>query len=109
MLKAISARADREPLVITGLNFKGQRNRFTSKTGIHYFLDGNGAMYRDGVSDFVVELNQKSGGAVVRRLERVYTHVFVDEVQHLVGFVASRPLIWISCLEEISGVISSVG
>jgi DNA helicase-2/ATP-dependent DNA helicase PcrA len=75
-----------EPLVISGLNFKGQRNRFTSKTSIHYFLDGNGAMYRDGVSDFVVELNKRSGGAVVRRLERVYTHVFIDEVQDLVGY-----------------------
>lgn len=43
-------------------------------------------MYRDGVSDFVVQLNMKTRGTVVRRLERVYTHIFIDEVQDLVGY-----------------------
>jgi DNA helicase IV len=43
-------------------------------------------MYRDGVSDFVAELNRKTCGRVVRRLERIYTHIFVDEVQDLVGY-----------------------
>ena len=75
-----------EPLVISGLNFKGKRNRHTPKSSIHYFLDANGAMYRDGVSDFVVQLNKATRGAVVRRLERVYTHIFIDEVQDLVGY-----------------------
>ena len=67
-----------EPLVISGLNFKGRRGRYTPKTDVRFFLDAGGAMYRDGVSHFVVELNRKSGGAVVRRLERVYTHIFID-------------------------------
>jgi hypothetical protein len=75
-----------EPLIISGLNFKGKRNRHTPKSSIHYFLDANGAMYRDGVSDFVVQLNKATRGAVVGRLERVYTHIFIDEVQDLVGY-----------------------
>jgi hypothetical protein len=75
-----------EPLVISGLNFKGRRGRYTSKDSIDFFLDRNNAMYRDGVSHFVVELNKKTGGAVVRRLERIYTHIFIDEVQDLVGY-----------------------
>jgi hypothetical protein len=75
-----------EPLVISGLNFKGRRGRFTPKESIDFFLDRNHAMYRDGVSDFVVEVNKKAAGAVVRRLERIYTHIFIDEVQDLVGY-----------------------
>jgi len=74
------------PLIIKGLNFKGRRNRFTKKSNIRYFLDNNADIYRDGVSDFVVALNEKTEGAVVERLERIFTHIFIDEVQDLVGY-----------------------
>ena len=75
-----------KPLVIAGLNFHGRKNMFTHKTNVDYFLDKFGGMYRDGVSDFVVELNRKTGGAVIARLEQVFDHIFIDEVQDLVGY-----------------------
>lgn len=76
-----------DPLVIRGLNFKGRRRRHIKKDDArHYFLDERNCMYRDGVSDFVVGLNQVTSGAVIRRLERVYQHIFIDEVQDLVGY-----------------------
>lgn len=74
------------PFMIAGLNFKGRRNRFTKKTDLAYFVDGNADLYRDGVSDFAVQLNTKTNGAVVERLERIYTHLFIDEVQDLGGY-----------------------
>ena len=43
-------------------------------------------MLRDGVSDFVWHLGGRTEGAVVGRLERIYQHVFIDEVQDLVGW-----------------------
>jgi DNA helicase-2/ATP-dependent DNA helicase PcrA len=43
-------------------------------------------LYRDGVSDFVVTLDNETHGAVVGRLERIFTHIFLDEVQDLVGY-----------------------
>lgn len=75
-----------EPLLINGLNFKGSRNRFARKSENRYFLDSNNDLYRDGVSDFVVTLNGDTNGAVVRRLENIYAHILVDEVQDLVGY-----------------------
>ncbi len=75
-----------QPFMIGGLNFKGCRNRYTAKTELGYFIDANMDLYRDGVSDFLVELNTKTNGAVVERLERIYSHIFVDEVQDLVGY-----------------------
>lgn len=75
-----------QPFMIGGLNFKGQRNRFAAKTALHYFIDRNGDLYRDGVSDFAIQLNAKTNGAVVDRLERVYSHLLIDEVQDLVGY-----------------------
>jgi hypothetical protein len=75
-----------QPLMIGGLNFKGRRNRFTKKTELRYFIDENLDLYRDGVSDFVLQLNTKTNGAVVERLERIYTLILIDEVQDLVGY-----------------------
>lgn len=75
-----------KPFMIAGLNFKGRRNRFTKKTDLRYFIDGNSDLYRDGVSDFAIHLNAATNGAVVERLERIYTHLLIDEVQDLVGY-----------------------
>src|SRR5436190_20065095 len=76
----------RAPLVISGLNFVGTRRRSVSKQSPAYFLDSSNQLYRDGVADFVMMLNNATGGSVVKRLERVYSHIFVDEVQDLGGF-----------------------
>lgn len=76
-----------EPLVIQGLNFKGRRSRFAKKSDVHrFFLDRSHDLYRDGVSDFVCVLNEATDGAVVQRLQRIYSHIFIDEVQDLVGY-----------------------
>lgn len=74
------------PLLINGLNFIGSRAKSVKKTENQYFLDRNNDLYRDGVSDFVVALNGDTSGAIVRRLENIYTHIFIDEVQDLVGY-----------------------
>lgn len=76
-----------EPFVISGLNFLPRPNRYVAKTDAReYYLDATDHMYRDHVSDFVVRLDEATGGSVIRRLEYVYRHVFIDEVQDLVGY-----------------------
>jgi DNA helicase II / ATP-dependent DNA helicase PcrA len=74
------------PLVITGLNFKGQRSLSVNKTNPRYFIDRGGALYRNGVADFVTCLEERTGGAVVSRLERIYAHILIDEFQDLCGY-----------------------
>lgn len=51
----------------------------------HYFTP-NQKIYSDKISKFVVRCNEKSNGAVIDRLSRIFTHVFVDEVQDLAGY-----------------------
>ena len=51
----------------------------------HYFTDTFN-IYSDKISKFVFRCNQKSDGAVVDRLSRIYSHIFVDEVQDLAGY-----------------------
>jgi DNA helicase II / ATP-dependent DNA helicase PcrA len=51
----------------------------------HYFSHGL-KIYSDKLSKFVFRCNEKSDGAVVDRLTRVYQHIYIDEVQDLAGY-----------------------
>lgn len=51
----------------------------------HYFSKGM-KVYSDKLSKFVVRCNEKSEGNVIDRLSRIYSHIFVDEVQDLAGY-----------------------
>lgn len=71
--------------------------KYKTKTGIpvyysegdefekHYFTS-NQRIYSDKLSKFVIRCNQKSEGSVIDRLSRIYTHIFIDEVQDLAGY-----------------------
>jgi len=51
----------------------------------HYFTD-TFKIYSDKLSKFVFKCNQKSDGAVINRLSRIYSYIFLDEVQDLAGY-----------------------
>lgn len=50
----------------------------------HYFTSGN-KIFSDKLSKFVVLCNKESKGSVIERLSRIYSHIFIDEVQDLAG------------------------
>lgn len=50
----------------------------------HYFTNNN-KIYSDKLSKFVVRCNKESKGSVINRLSRIYSHLFIDEVQDLAG------------------------
>jgi len=56
-----------------------------SKTEEYYFTKGL-KIYSDKISKFVFKCNEKTRGAVVNRLSRIYSHIFIDEVQDLAGY-----------------------
>jgi superfamily I DNA/RNA helicase len=43
-------------------------------------------IYSDKISKFVLRCNENSGGAVIGRLCKIYSHIFIDEVQDLAGY-----------------------
>jgi len=51
----------------------------------HYFTEGQ-KIYSDKISKFVFKCNNNSNGNVVCRLNRIYTHIYIDEVQDLAGY-----------------------
>lgn len=50
----------------------------------HYFTK-DFKIYSDKISKFAYKCNDKSNGAVINRLTRIYEHIFIDEVQDLAG------------------------
>lgn len=66
-------------------------NRLSAKdiperdTQNHYFTK-NQKIYSDKLSKFVVKCNEQSNGFVVDRLSRIYTDIFIDEVQDLASY-----------------------
>jgi len=76
-----------EPNLIRSLNFEGSRNRYTDRSQVRkFFLDSNHDIYRDGTSQFVCDVEQATGGLVTQRLSQMFDHVYIDEVQDLVGY-----------------------
>jgi hypothetical protein len=51
-----------------------------------HFFDSTGRVYSDKLPKLVVRCNEKSQGAVIDRISRVFPNAFVDEVQDLAGF-----------------------
>jgi hypothetical protein len=50
-----------------------------------YFTKNN-YIYSPKLSEFVFECNLKSGGLVLSRLEKIYSHIFIDELQDFAGY-----------------------
>lgn len=61
--------------------FFGENNEFEK----HYFTDSL-KIYSDKLPKFVCRCNEKTKGEVIERLSRIYSHIFVDEVQDLSGY-----------------------
>lgn len=67
--------------------FKGKPIYFSEEKEFerHYFSKET-KIYSDKISKFVFKCNTNSGGAVIVRLCKIYSHIFIDEVQDLAGY-----------------------
>lgn len=50
------------------------------------YLTSSSDVYSIKASEFVVECNTKSGGKVIGRLEKIYSHIYLDELQDFAGY-----------------------
>jgi len=51
----------------------------------HYFNSAMG-VYSDKLAKLVCRCNEKSKGYVIKRLEQIYDHIYIDEVQDMAGW-----------------------
>jgi superfamily I DNA/RNA helicase len=52
----------------------------------HHYFSKETKIFSDKISKFVFRCNEISKGLVVDRLSRIYSHIFIDEVQDLAGY-----------------------
>ncbi len=62
----------------------------------HYFSNAL-KIYSDKLSKFVFRCNEKSNGNVIDRISRIYSHIFIDEVQNLAGYDLELLKLFFNC------------
>lgn len=71
---------------INSINFTSTPTPYTAKESSNYYITEENNIYCDRVADFICECNKRSKGLIVKRLEKIYTHILVDEIQDFSGF-----------------------
>lgn len=66
----------------------------------HYFSNAL-KIYSDKLSKFVFRCNEKSNGNVIDRISRIYSHIFIDEVQDLAGYDLELLKLFFNCNSTI--------
>lgn len=65
-------------------NMYGKKD-FSKKYTLPYFVNGSYDVKANNASEFAVYLNEISNGSVIKRLEEVYSCIYIDELQDLTG------------------------
>ena len=65
---------------------QGQSAFRIPKANIRYYVTPNSNIYTDKISEFICICNERSGGMVIERLEKIIDRVYIDEVQDLAGY-----------------------
>jgi ATP-dependent DNA helicase UvrD/PcrA len=76
------------PLPVKKLHFhNGISTQYSKETdiGAHYFT-ADGCIFVDKVSKFACQVIKKTDGKPIRRLEDIFKHLYIDEVQDLAGW-----------------------
>ncbi len=64
-----------------------QSSQYISESNIEqYYFTKDYKIYSDKLSKFVIKCNEKSKNAVFYRLSKIYSCIFIDEVQDLAGY-----------------------
>ncbi|MBR1177084.1 AAA family ATPase [Bradyrhizobium sp. KB893862 SZCCT0404] len=88
---------------IARINFiRGQSARFIKASDIrrHYF-SREGVIYLDKVSKFACEAIKRTKGLPIRRFERIFDRLYIDESQDLQGFDLDLVELLLQCGTEI--------
>ena len=61
--------------------------RYTKETDIKkHYLSNDETIYSDKAAKMAVKINEKTNGAVINRLQLIFSHIFIDEIQDMAGY-----------------------
>lgn len=73
----------------SGFRYKNKQGRsiyWGEDSGHKYYFNKDNKVYSDKISRFSLEANKQSSGAVIERLSKIYSSIFIDEVQDMAGY-----------------------
>lgn len=77
-------------LVSTASGFRYMNKKFPVYWGdddfYKYYFNSKMDVYSDKLSKLVYRCNEVSGGCVIKRLEKIFSHIYIDEVQDMAGW-----------------------
>ena len=76
----------RENFVSSFAFYAGEPERYFKQSHVQYFLNRAGDVVPDRASHLAITCNEHSNKAVISRLEGIYSHVFIDELQDYAGW-----------------------
>lgn len=73
-------------LVNTASGMKTSKISYPENDVDKYYFDKRYNIYSDKISKFCIRCDENNDGAVIDRISRIYSHIFIDEVQDLAGY-----------------------
>lgn len=90
---------------VKSIDYDSKPNLYTPREDQDYYINAEGNIYRDRVSDFVCHCNIACGGLIINRLQDVYDLIYIDEVQDLSGWDQD----FVESIMRSSSIITLVG
>lgn len=66
--------------------WKGRPIYWAEKDFFKYYFDSSLSIYSDKISKFIVRIYEKDNELIFQRLAKIYSYVFIDEIQDLAGY-----------------------
>ena len=85
-------------------NSKGQPIYWGKKDPLHYYFTSDLKIYADKISQFVCVADKNSGGSVINRLQAIFDHIFIDEIQDLAGYDLELVNLLLKCKSSLTMV-----
>ena len=73
----------------SGLRFYNRAQKpvyFGENDPRNYYFSKSDLIYSDKLAKYVVKANELSNGLVIKRIGKIYSHIFIDEVQDMAGY-----------------------
>jgi DNA helicase-2/ATP-dependent DNA helicase PcrA len=72
---------------VTGSSAANAALRYVPETSTErYYFDKNRDIYTDKISHYACKCDDSSGGLVIARLQKIFSSIYIDEVQDLAGW-----------------------
>lgn len=68
------------------MNKYGKPVYFSEDDPLNHYFNKAQLIYSDKLSKFVVKANELTEGLVIKRMGKIYSHIFIDEIQDMAGY-----------------------